>query len=354
VPLTSTKRALIAVTAIVCVLIAGLGIYLYRQRLVSPGTSGGSAPDSLSQLPSDAPAIGYIDVAALRKLHNSPLAALLGLTLPGPQSDREYAEFVRETGFDYSRDLDKVAIAFWPQNLAVPAGSMGENRVLAIAEGRFDEQKIKAYALRTGKIVARGTQSLYEVPGNPTVYFVFRPDGRIALASGMNAEDLLAESSARSRDSAMQARIARVAGAPIFAAARTDSLPAGFYANFANSPQLERLARSVRGMSLAGQPDGDKFKMALDAECDSMTNALQLAALLDIFRMGASMALNDPKTRQQMTKEQAAFLAALINQVKVGRQDKWVRLTLDITPSMLGIPPAGSSDPPPAQRAPSR
>jgi hypothetical protein len=350
VPLSSTKRALIVVTAIVCIILAGLGIYLYRQRLPLPSASG-PPPDVFSQLPLDAPAMGYIDVGALRKLQNSPLAAVLGLTSPGPQSDREYTEFVRETGFDYTRDLDRVAIAFWPQNLAVPAASMGENRILAIAEGRFDEEKIKAYALRTGKVVARGSQSIYEVPGNPEVFFEFRSAGRIAIASGKNADDLLAEQTSGSHDPTMQARIARVAGAPIFAAARTDNLPSSFYASFANSPQLERLARSVRGISLAGQPDGDKIKMALDAECDSMANALQLAALLDIVRMGASLSLNDPKTRRQMTKEQAAFLGALINNVRVGRQDKFVRLTLDITPAMLGIRPSASSDPPAARHA---
>lgn len=347
-PLTSTKRALIAVVMIVCVASAGIGFYLYHQRISLPAANGGSAPDLLSQLPADAPAIAYIDVAALRRLQNSPLAAILGLTSPGPQSDREYAEFVRETGFDYSRDLDRAAIAFWPQNLAIPAGTMGENRILAIADGRFDEQKIKAYALRTGKMVARGAQTLYEVPGNPPISFTFFTIGRIALASGKNADELLVASPTGARDPAVKARVARVAGAPIFAAARTDNLPSSFYANFTNSPQLERLARSVRGISLAGQPEGDEIKMALDAECDSTTNALQLATLLDIVRMGASVAPNDSKTRRQMTREQAAFLNALINHVKVNRQDKWVRLTLDITPEILGARSRSSSDPPPA------
>lgn len=345
-PLSSTQRALIAVAAIVCLAGAGLGFYLYRQRVPLPTANRGSAPDLLSQLPADAPAIAYVDMAKLRRLQDSPLAAILGLTSPGPQSDRAYAEFVRATGFDYTRDLDRVAIAFWPTNLTTPSGSIGENRVLAIASGRFDEQKIKAYALRTGKTVSRGAQTLYDVPGNPPISFAFLSATRIALASGNNAEDLVVGPTSGERDQAMQARIARVAGAPIFAAARTDNLPSSFYTNFGSSPQLERLARSVRGISLAGQPDGEKLKMALDAESDSMANALQLATLLDIVRMGASMALNDPKTRRQMTKEQATFLTALVNQIRVNRQDKWVRLTLVITPEMLGARPPPASDPP--------
>ncbi|MGH9714447.1 MAG: hypothetical protein ACRD5M_14205 [Candidatus Acidiferrales bacterium] len=347
-PTSSTKRTLIAVAVILCVAAAGAGVYLYRQHRPLAGASSGAAPELLSQLPADAPAVGYINVAALRELRSSPLAAILGLSSPGPQADREYAEFVRETGFDYTRDLDRAAIAAWPQSLVPPAGGMGENRILAIADGRFNEERIKTYALRTGRIVTHGTQSVYEVPGNPPLAFVFLSPIRIALASGKNASELITASVGKPRDPGMQERIARVAGAPIFAVARTDQLPSSFYANLASSPQLERLARSVRGLSLAGQPDGDKITVALDAECDSMTNALQLATLLDIFRMGSSMALSDPKTRRQMTQEQAAFLRAVINQVKVTHQDKWVRLTLDITPEMLGATRSNSADLPPA------
>jgi hypothetical protein len=350
-PLSSMKRALIAVAVILGLVAVGSGVYLYRQRRPLPGASAGSAPDLLGQLPADAPAIGYLDVAALRGLRNSPLAAVLGLTSPGPQADREYAEFVRETGFDYTRDLDRTAIAAWPQSLLTP-GSMGENRILAIADGRFNEQKIKAYALRTGRVVAHGAHQVYEVPGNPPLSFEFLSPTRIVLASGKVASDLLAATGATARDPNMQARIARVAGAPIFAVARTDQLPASFYSNFGNSTQLERLARSVRGLTLAGQPDGEKIKIALDAECDSMTNALQLASLLDILRMGSSLALSDPKSRQQMSREQAAFLRAVVSQVKVAHQDKWVRLTLDVTPEMLGASHSSSADPPAA--APSR
>lgn len=352
-PLSSTKRALIAIAVIVCLGAVGLGIYLHRQHRPLPGASVGAAPDLLSQLPADASAIGYIDVAALRGLQNSPLAAVLGLTSPGPQADREYAEFLRETGFDYTRDLDKAAIAAWPHSLIPPAGDMGENRILAIADGRFNQEKIKAYALRTGRAVARGAQLMYEVPGNPPISFKFLSPTRIVLASGKNATDLLNATSATARDPGMQSRIARVAGAPIFAVARTDQLPASFYSNFGNSKQLERLARSVRGLTLAGQPDGGKIKVALDAECDSMTNALQLSSLLDILRMGASLALSDPKTRRQMNREQAAFLSAVVNQLNVTHQDKWVRLTLDVTPEMLGVSRSNSADPPARARPPS-
>lgn len=335
-PLSSKQRALIAIAVIVGLFAAAIGIYFYRRRGPLPPAVAGRPPDLLSQLPADPPAIAYIDVAALRGLQHSPLAAILGLTSPGPQLDREYAEFVRETGFDYTRDLDKLAIAFWPQNFAGPPGSLADDRVLTIADGRFDEKKIEAYALRTGKMTPRGTHVIYDVPGNPPVTFKFDSPARISLASGKNGVDMLVEPGPPPRDPATRARIERVAGAPIFAVVRMDNLPASFYANFRNSPQLEHIVRSVRGISLAGKPEDDQIKVALDAECDSMKNALELSTLLDGFRFFGSVALADPKTRRQMTPEQYAFLKALIDRVKVAHQDKWVRLTLDLTPEMLG------------------
>ncbi len=141
--------------------------------------------------------------------------------------------------------------------------------------------------------------------------------------------------------SAMQGRIQRVAGAPIFAVARTDALPKSFYDNFKNAPQLQSLVRSVKGLTFAGQPQGDRIDVALDAECDSLAHATEIATLLDGFRMFGTIALSDPKTRRQMTKEQAALLTALASQAKVTHQDRWVRMTLGVTPEMLG--PANSN-----------
>lgn len=338
-PISATKRAWIAVAVMVCALGIAGGVYLYRMHRPLAGTGSGPAPNILMELPPDATAIAYIDVAALRKLQNSPLSAVLGLTTNGPQADREYADFVRDTGFDYARDLDQAAIAFWPTNLAPAANAAGDDPALAIADGRFDRPKIEAYAAHAGgKTEQRGARTIHIVPGHPVVSFEFLSPTRIAIASGKKSADLLDVSAASQRDSAMQARINRVAGAPIFAVARTDSLPASFYTNLASSPQLEHLVRSIRGLSLAGQPQGDQIHVALDAECDSMKNAFEISTLLDGFRLIGSMALSDPKTRRQLqaTPEQAAFLEALIKHAQVSHQDRWVRVSLDLTPAMLG------------------
>ena len=331
-----TKRALIGTAVLACMATAGAGIYLYRLRQPLAALSAGRAPDMLGQLPPAAPAIVYVDLAALRAIKNSPWAALFGPAVNGSREDRDYENFVQATGFDYQRDLDRVAIALWPASLTTPPGTMGENRVLTIADGRFDRQKIEAYALRLGKVTTHGTHAIYEVPGSPPVSLEFLSPTRIALASGNDSDNLLAPPNTLARDPAVQARIDRVGAAPVFAVARTDSLPPGFYGNFRNSPQIERLLHSVKGLSLAGQPDRDRIRMALDAECDSMKDAIELATLLDGVRLIGSVALADPKTRHQMSPQQAAFLDALVRDAKVSHQDRWVRLTLDVTPAMLG------------------
>ena len=333
--MSSAKRALVVVAAVVCVAAVGAAVRIYRWHRPLAGPSAGSAPSILNQLPPDAPAFAYIDVAALRRLHDSPLAAMLGVAGANPQQDRDYRDFVRDTGFDYTRDLDRAAIAFWPSGAPTTSRGAAENRTLAIADGRFDQSKITAYALRTGRAITAGQRPVYFVPGNPDITFKFVSATRIALASG--PENVLsAETEPKPRDPAMQERISRVAGAPIFAVARADNMPPGFYDGLRSAPQFENVARSIQGLTLAGQPDGGVIHVTLDAECDSMTNAIELATVVESLRLLGSMALADPKARAQMNKEQLAFLNALLNQAKVTHQDRIVRLVLDVTPAMLG------------------
>src|SRR5271156_2261740 len=359
-PTNSTNRALIVLAVFLVLIVAAIGgFYYWQHRPLPPMVSSvpgvqisGPEPDILSELPSDAPVIAYVDVAALRKLQNSPLAAVLGLTSPGPQADREYADFVRDTGFDYQRDLDHAGVALWPAGFGTPVNVLGEDRVISIADGRFDQQKIKAYALRTGKATMNGAHEVFEIPGNPPVSLEFLSPTRIALAGGKSAAAFLAgirPDGSGSRDATLQTRIERVAGAPIFAVARTSNLPASFYSNFRNAPQLDQLIRSIQALTLAGQPDGDNLRIALDAESDSMKNAMQISFLLETGRMAGSMALSTPDARRQMTREQIAFLNSLLNGAKITHRDKLIRLNFTISPAMLSQSPAKTASTPPVK-----
>jgi hypothetical protein len=335
-PASSRKRVIVVVAVLVGLAAATVAALYYRWHRPFQSPKAGEAPDILTQLPADAPVIAYIDVAALRRMQASPLAALLGLAGETPHEDLDYENFVRDTGFDYTRDLDQVALAFWPAVPAKRSEEAGDNPALAVADGRFDHDKIKAYALRTGRTVSVAKQSLYLLPGQPAVAFEFRSPGRIALASGQDPSELLTRPISPPGEGAMRERIDRVAGAPLFAVAETNNLPASFYQELRGAPQFQTLARSVQGLMFAGQPDGDLIHLTLDAECDSVTSAVELATVVDSLRLLGSLALADPKTRRQMTKQQLAFLNALLSEAKVTHQERWVRLALDVTPGMLG------------------
>ena len=120
---------------------------------------------------------------------------------------------------------------------------------------------------------------------------------------------------------------------------------AATYNGLKGAPQFGTLARNIQSLTLAGRPDGDVIHLTVDGECDTMANAVQIETLLNGFRMVGSMALADPKARGQMTTQQFALLEAFINQAKVSYEDRWVRLSIDLTPAMLapgnGQPAAG-------------
>jgi len=350
VKMPSAKHLWIAVAALGALTAAGL-VYLHfasrrASRLIAePGAmvypaspqQAEHALGVLAELPPDAPAIGYIDVESLRKLQSSPLSTLLGLGGSKSREDREYQQFVRETGFDYTRDLDEGAIAFWPENTGEPGeGASAENRAFIIADGRFDERKIRAYALKSGKAHASGAQTIYEIPGAPPVSFEFLSPGRIAITSGTASAEFLARARPASPDPGLKAGIDRLAGAPIFAIARADRMPKSFYTGLSKSPQVESLAHDVVALTLAAQPQGNVLKVVVDGESTSVENALTIATFLEFSRMGASLALSNPKTSRQLTEEQGAFLEGLLRESRISRQDRWVRLTFDITPQMLG------------------
>lgn len=342
--LTSAQRAWIAVLVFFLLIILGIGGFYYWQLhkpVSGPAFApeiAGPPPDVLTLLPPDSPAVAYIDAEALRKLPNFPVAGLFTLASSNPQAKRQFDEFVQGTGFDPSRDLDHAAFAYWLTGFGTPDNVLGQDRFIAIADGRFDQQKIKAYILRTGKLITRGTQSIYQAPGNPPMSLEFISATRLAIAGGRDATDSIADTiskGARPRDAAMQLRLQKISGAPLFAVAKTDHLPQSFYANFQNAAQLEQLARSVQALTIVGQPTGDVLNVGLTAECDTTNNALTISFLLEGGRMAASMAIGSPQSRQQMTREQMAFLDALVNQAKISHQGKQVRIAMNITPAML-------------------
>ena len=92
-----------------------------------------SSIDLVKQLPPGDFTRFYADLGALRKV-----GLLHLLTGANPIQEKDYREFVRQTQFDYARDLDAIA------------GASDGEQLFFLIRGRFDWDKFKQY------VVARG------------------------------------------------------------------------------------------------------------------------------------------------------------------------------------------------------
>src|ERR1700674_1747703 len=90
---------------ILAVALAAVGLF-YAVR-AHRASAAAPFPDLLELAPADSTVIGYADLEALRE---SPLVKQLAAMAQPAQVDRDYADFVSATGFDYQRDLDHLLI----------------------------------------------------------------------------------------------------------------------------------------------------------------------------------------------------------------------------------------------------
>src|SRR6267378_6930666 len=140
--------------------------------------TGSPREEALSLMPTDASAVLFVDFRALRQ---APFVAQLYAWAPKPQADADYAQFVKETAFDYERDLDRIAMA---------VENRGQDSTLfAIVDGKFDRQGISGFALKDGTAVKTGGREIFSMPSSGTskkISFAFLRDDRIALTNDSN------------------------------------------------------------------------------------------------------------------------------------------------------------------------
>jgi hypothetical protein len=321
------------------------------------GSSKGTPrAELLAEMPSDASAVVFLDFDELRR---APFIAKLYEWAPKPQSDADYAQFVRETGFDYERDLDRVAIA---------TKKDGQDFVLfAIADGKFDRARISVYASRFGTVEKNGGREVYSVPvsgATKKFSFTFLRDGRIALTDGGDLNTFL--NAGRKEDAAeWRTRFERLAGSPIFAVIRQDAGAGSALAAQApgglRSPQLSTLLDQLQWITLAGKPDNEVLRVVAEGECATDATVRQLADLLNGVVILAQAGLNDSKTRQQLDPAAREAYLELLRGADVSKIDrgdtKSVRLVLEITPKFLAAARTATPTLPnttPGQAAPQR
>jgi len=104
------------------------------------------APPEAARLLPGAEAFFYADIGWLRKVTSSPL--------PTVPHDPEFERFIQQTGFEFERDLDSVAVAVhYPANWqgSGSGGAAPEPRFSEIMIGKFDGERLTSFLKQTAK-----------------------------------------------------------------------------------------------------------------------------------------------------------------------------------------------------------
>lgn len=346
------KRAL---AILVVLLVAAAGFFYYRHRTSAP-MPGASIPDLVLLAPAESSAILYADVTALRA---SPFLKQLIALLPPVQQDKEYEEFVRSTGFDYTRDLDQVLLALRNSTSGkLRTSHFAAYSTFVFAVGRFDRERIISYAfdqkLSKDFFYGQNDRDEYSVGSNGRILdFKFLSKDRIALAFGEFAQpppspgkkaspmpmETVFDSSFVSQPSPkLRERITRVSGSAFFAVGRVDPArntsgsenPAGWLPD-----QMGGVVESLRWFTAAARPERDSLKVALEGECDGALEAQRLSLLLEAFRVLARSALKDPQTRRNLSPLQLAVLEHILQNAAISRDGARVLVRFELSSALL-------------------
>jgi hypothetical protein len=322
--------------------------YFWWSSLATP-----SRDTLVALLPGDSEAAIFVD---LGELQQSPFFTDLLDWAPKQDVDAEYRRFVSDTHFNYETDLQRVAVAFQEQD--------GQQFILAIGDGRFDQKKIQAYGTRINENQKRGEPEIFLVPAaaqRKTIFFTFLRKDRIAITNGKDFKPLLELSKSGDRDD-WQTRFKRVAGSPLFAVIRNDGLkeilgnqsPANGSTprtiGGLTSPQLSSLLEQLQWVTIAGKPENDELRTVVEGESSDDVHARQLADMVNGILVLARAGLSGAKAGSATRSSYLALLkSAQVSQIDRG-ETKSVRLIFSVTPQLLKsaemAAPGGSNAPP--------
>jgi hypothetical protein len=249
---------------VVCVVVAVsaavvLGLAYHRSRRLS------SVQGMAAFLPAEEGGVLGVDVAALRK--TGLLDSLAG---SGVAQEPEYVSFVRDTGFDYTSDLDYALVWF------------GRKSVYALLRGRFQWDQLRNYAARQGGACRN---AFCRMEGStPERRISFFPLTRTIMALAVSGDDWAATALANPKPS----RAAMVIpDRPVWlllpgsTLAGAESLPAGTRL-FAKAVEGAERVMLTLGTSEAG------IVVELDVTCktagDAATLEFQLRSITDLLK----------------------------------------------------------------------
>jgi hypothetical protein len=241
------SRALVAGVALV--LLAGGGFLWYRSRPLSTAAL-------LKRLPAADALLLYVDFDGLRR------AGVLQL-LDGAKAgeDPEYKNFVQNTSFNYSRDLDTALAAF------APTGKF------LLLRGRFDWSKLQNYVQsQSGKCTDGFCRMAGSTPERRISFFPLRSD---TMAMAVSTD----ESAAQRLNEAGGGPDPQVPDGPVWLSIPPSILRAG-----ESLPEGTRMfAHSLDradSVTLAFAPEGNRLAARLNVVCRSDQDAYDVASQL--------------------------------------------------------------------------
>jgi hypothetical protein len=225
------------------------GVAWYRARSLTTAAL-------LRRMPAEDALVAYIDFSELRR---GGVLQLLDGSKAG--EDPEYRSFVRQTQFDYKKDLDAALVAFAPTG-----------RFLLL-KGRFDWKSLRAYVeSQHGSCASEFCRMTGSTPERRISFFPLRSN-LMALAVSPD------ESAALRLQNAVSGPDPQVPAAPVWLSVPTsilksgDSLPAGTRM-FASG--MER----AETVTLAFTPEGHGLAARLEVRCRDERDAADLASQL--------------------------------------------------------------------------
>jgi hypothetical protein len=238
-----------------CVSAIVFEIDYYRHRFVR------SNADMVALLPPGDATTFFVNIAALRR------AGVLGLFAESKAVvETEYREFVRQTHFDYRRDIQLIA------------GAADGDEILFIIRGRFDWSKLHRYALAHGGACKNSFCNLpTSKPGRWASFLPIQSDV-MGLAVGNDRSAALVLSPHRHR------RLQEIPSQPVWVRVSRHllqnplSLPVPVRIFFISLQFADRVVLSLNSAAKRGA----EFTLELDAECPSRAAAETIKAQLEV------------------------------------------------------------------------
>lgn len=326
-----SRRLLMGVVGVVVLLVAGILAYRHWRSVELMS----NREEMLALLPSEPTAVAFVDLGQFR---SSAFLPQLLAWAPSFVVEEEYVKFVQTTGFNYERDLDRVAIAFTRRE--------ANSTVFAVADGRFDRKKIEAYVGRAGQRLGEKNKAVFALDlknsGRKT-FLTFLRDDRMAWTNDPGYAVLFKQAASFEGQREWQEHYARLAGSALFVVTRQDAGTTGILARQApggfRSPQLATLLSQLEWITIGGKPEGNDLRVVMEGECSTETTIRQLKEFLGGILLLAQAGLNGPQNRKQMDPQLREAYLGLLKTTEVETVDrgaeKSVRVVMDVTPGFL-------------------